>query len=196
MPAALLCWQGLPRRGSLGRMAAAWLVALAWAAAAPAAATRPVAEATEASVKAAYLHKFLPYVEWPAGALGPAGEPLVIGVLGAPAVLAELEAVVAGRPSQGRTVLTRRLEPGDALDAVHMLYLGRGVTLPAPLLGPAPRPLLVVTDAPGGLPEHAVLNFVTVERRVRFEASLRAAARARLRLSARLLEVAERVQPP
>ena len=53
-----------------------------------------------------------------------------------------------------------------------------------------------IPDQPAGLPFYAALNFVLVDRRVRFEASVRAAERAHLKLSARLLEVAERVVLP
>ena len=60
----------------------------------------------------------------------------------------------------------------------------------------AGRPILAVTDAPTGLADGGALNFVPVQGRVRFEASLPAAERAGLRLSSRLLAVAERVVTP
>lgn len=144
---------------------------------------------TEAAVKAAYLFKFPAYVEWPAAVFDGPEAAQVIGVLGAEKVLAELELLAAGRRVNGRPLVARRLLPGDPLDGVHVLHVGRGSPVP-PLRG---LPVLVVTDAPTGLPEHGVLNFVTVDRRVRFEASLAAAERAGLKLSARLLAVAERV---
>ncbi len=58
------------------------------------------------------------------------------------------------------------------------------------------RPVLVVTDAERGLAAGSVLNFVMLEHRVRFEVSLAAADRSRLRISAELLGVATRVEPP
>ena len=71
-----------------------------------------------------------------------------------------------------------------------VLHVGHG-KLPPPQ--PAGRPLLVVSDVPEGLPEGSALNFITMGRRVRFEAAPQVAERAGLKLSARLLAVAERV---
>jgi len=53
-----------------------------------------------------------------------------------------------------------------------------------------------VTDAERGLAAGSVLNFVMLEHRVRFEVSLAAADRFGLRISAELLGVATRVEPP
>lgn len=169
--------------------------ALALALAGLSGAVRPAAaqDATEAGVKAAYLYKFIAYVEWPAHLFATRDSPQVIGVVGADAVLAELQPVLLGRRVNGRPVVARKVDPGDSLDGVHVLHLGRGARMPPSLAG---RPVLVVTDVPNGMPELAVLNFITIDRRVRFEASLVAAEQAGLRLSARLLAVAERVASP
>ena len=51
----------------------------------------------------------------------------------------------------------------------------------------------MVSDVPEGLPEGSALNFITMGRRVRFEAAPQVAERVGLKLSARLLAVAERV---
>lgn len=153
----------------------------------------------EASVKAAYLYKFTGFVEWPDGAFAAPTAPIVIGVAGADEVHAELELALAGRTAQERPLLARRLRAGDPLDGVHMLFLGSdlGAAERGRLLQAATgRPLLVVTDDPVGLAAGGALNFVNVGGRVRFEASQVNAQRAGLRLSARLLGVAERVVQP
>jgi hypothetical protein len=56
--------------------------------------------------------------------------------------------------------------------------------------------VLVVTDHARGLDGGGMLNFVPVDGRIRFEASLVRAHDAGLRLGARLLSVAERVVMP
>jgi hypothetical protein len=150
---------------------------------------------SEDSVKAAYLYKFLSYAEWPSAAYADPQSPHVIGVLGADALFSELERVVTGRRVNGRPVLARLLRAGDPLEGLHILHLGRSASpLPAPetLAG---KPVLVVTDLPAPVDEISALNFVTIDRKVRFEAAPRAAERSGLKLSARLLLVAERVYP-
>ncbi len=154
--------------------------------------------AGEARVKAEYLHRFLGFVRWPAGAHAGPQAPHVVAVMGADDVLDELLRLSAARGpvSPGRRpVVVRRVAAGDPLQGVHLLHVGRGAR---PGLPEALRawPLLVVTDASTGLPDWAMVNFVTVEQRVRFEASPQAAERAGLKLSARLLAVAVRVVAP
>lgn len=150
----------------------------------------------EASVKAAYLYKFTGFVEWPPRAFAGAATPIVIGVVDAPEVLDELAPVLVGRSIQGRPLKVRQVSPGDALDGLHVLYVpSTGALPPAWLEAARSRPLLLVTDEPGGLEAGGMLNFLLQDGRVRFEASVPAAERAGIKLSARLLAVAERVIP-
>jgi hypothetical protein len=153
-------------------------------------------EALESSVKAAYLYKFLGFVDWPASAFSSPDAPQVIGVMGNDELLAELQRIVAGRVVNGHPLVATKIAPGDSVDLLHVLYIGRGVRTAAALRAVAGRPVLTVTDAPAGLGEGGILNFLLVQGRVRFEASLPAAERAGVKLSSRLLAVAERVVTP
>lgn len=145
------------------------------------------------SVKAAFLYHFAGYVQWPA-VLQP-DEPMVIGVMGADAVEAELRRIAPTRKVQDRALQVVHVEPGDSLAALHMLYIGRRETprLARILALAAEYPVLTVSDAEDGLEQGAIINFVTTDR-VQFEISLAAAEQARLRLSSRLLAVALRVK--
>jgi YfiR/HmsC-like len=148
----------------------------------------------EASVKAAYLVKFLGYVEWPATLAADA--PLVLGVLGAESILAQLRLEAAERRIGTRALAVRRLSPGDSLEGVHAVHVGREQSLAALTQALGRRPVLLVSEVPDGLAAGAMLNFVLIDGRVRFEASAAAAERAGLKLSSRLLGVAERVVTP
>jgi hypothetical protein len=149
----------------------------------------------ESAVKAAYLYRFAGFVEWPAGTLRRPDEPLVIGVLADEAVAADLEQVVAGRTIDGRPVTARRLREGEPVAGVHVLLLGtlREARL-REVLATVPGPVLVVTEQEGGLRAGGVLNFSSDGGRVRFSASLASAAERNLKLSARLLAVAQSVE--
>ena len=153
-------------------------------------------EALEASVKAAYLYKFLSFVDWPAAAFASADAPQVIGVMGNDELLAELQRIVAGRVVNGHPLVATKVSPGDSVELLHVLYVGRSARAAPAIRAVAGRPVLTVTDSPGGLGEGGILNFVLMQGRVRFEASLPAAERAGVKLSARLLAVAERVVTP
>jgi hypothetical protein len=152
---------------------------------------------TDVQVKAAYLYKFGAFVEWPAQAFAAPEAPFVIGVAGAEAVAAELERIVAGRSVHGRSVSVRRVGRGDALTGLHVLFVGdrQGALLGKLRESAQPVAVLVVTEAAEGVPKGSAINLVPIDNRLRFDIAPRAAERAQLRISARLLAVARRVVP-
>lgn len=158
-------------------------------------AAQPNSPSEESQVKAAFLYKFAGYVEWPDGFLGSAQTPLTIGVLGADAIADELTNIVQGRKSQSRSIAVRRFKAGDPLEETAILFVGKG---DAARLKPMKdtlqaRPILVVTEEPTGLAHGAMINFLLVDRHVRFEVSLEPVEKSGLRLSSRLLAVAQKV---
>lgn len=173
--------------------AAGWGVALAvMPAVARAQADHVVAEH---QVKAAYLHKFLDFIEWPASAFGTAQSPYVIGVAGADALADELEALVARRRPNGRPVVVRRLRPGESPGDLHVLFVGRGTAArSAALLAAAEKqPTLTVTETEEGFAAGSMISFAVEDKRVRFDVAMRRAEARELRISSRLLGVARRV---
>jgi hypothetical protein len=162
--------------------------------AAPAAAVPAIAASAE-RIQAAYLHKFLNYVDWPAALLPQADTPYVIGIAGDDTVADELARIAAGRSVNNRGVIVKRVLPGDALAGLHMLYLGEGERArQAQWLRMARgRPILTVTATDGGLEQGSIINFHTVDGRVRFEVSVDAAEQVALRLNSRLFSVATNV---
>lgn len=176
-----------------GLVRPAWALVLALATGAAGGGEQALRVASEAEIKAAYLHKLPAFVEWPAESFAGPGARLQIAVVDADEVHEALNQQLAGRLVQGRGVEVRR---GSAsLAQVHVLYIGRaGQGRAAALLGQvAGRPVLTVTDFAAGLEDGAVLNLVPVDGRIRVEASLPAAATQQLRISSRLLGVASRV---
>lgn len=150
----------------------------------------------ESRVKAAYLYKFASYVEWPVPAAAQANTPVTIGVVGADEIVAELNRVKAGRPVGNPPVDIRLLRPGDSLAAVHILFIGRQEKgrLKELLDGIQSQPVLTVTESAGALGAGSVINFVPVDNRIRFEISLAKAERSGLKISSRLLGVAQRIE--
>ena len=150
--------------------------------------------ALERRVKAAFLYKFLGYAEFPPGAFDGAGAPLVIGVVGADDIAAELTRIVAGRSVGGRPIVVRALREQDLAQPAHLLFVaGPEEARSARLLRASPA-LLTVTECDGGLAAGGVINFTIVDERVRFDVSLDAAEKKNVKLSSRLLVVANRVQ--
>lgn len=153
------------------------------------------APARDSAVKAAFLYRFGSFVEWPAGTFRDPEDPIVIGVLGDQAVGADLVQLAAGRRVEGRPVRVKAFKEGDRLVGVHMLFVG--TLSPAKLrelLASVPGPVLLVTQQDGALQSGSAINFVAEGSRVRFAASVVSAEARGLRLSARLLAVAQSVE--
>jgi hypothetical protein len=153
-------------------------------------------EAQEHEVKAAFLYRFLPFIEWPAQAFRDSKAPVTIGVLGADDIAASLEQVLPGRTAQGRTVLVRRVRPGEPLAGVHLLMVGRAEQerLPALARATAGHGVVLVGDGEDALDRGAAIGFLIDDGRVRFQVSLPAAERSGVRISARMLAVAHHVR--
>ncbi|HUE12500.1 MAG TPA: YfiR family protein [Steroidobacteraceae bacterium] len=147
---------------------------------------------SEDAVKAAYLYRFAGYVDWPD--LGAGSEPFTIAVLGSPAVVQELKHLLPNLTVNHHPAEVREVRGLHDLGRAQILYVGAGHAAFLRTLTPTQdHPMLLVTDEEGGLDAGGVLNFVTVDRRVRFEVSLTAAERSRLKISSELLTVAVRV---
>jgi len=175
---------------------AALLLAALWAALWPLHSHAQANAALERQVKAAYLYKFAGFVEWPEGSFPRADSPVVIGVAGADALAEQLEQTVAGHTANGRPLQVKRVKRGDSLAGIHMLFIaGQDKGLAQELLAASRgQPVLTVTDADETYGLGSMINFVIADERLRFEVSLKHAVAARLKISARMLSAAYRVQ--
>jgi len=152
------------------------------------------AQPLEHEVKAAFVFKFLSFVDWPPQSFAGAETPLAIGVLGADEVLAELGGIVADRSAQNRPVRVRALREGERPAGLHLVFVGRAAAAQIPRLAALPG-VLVVSESEGALEQGAMVNFVRVDGRVRFEVAPEQAERRGLRISSRMLAVAQHVKP-
>jgi hypothetical protein len=156
---------------------------------------RAAEAAVEQQVKAAYLYKFATYAEWPEGAFDSAGSPFVIGVAGSDEVAELLSRFVAGRTVGGHPVEVRRLERGASLAGLHMLYATGERGLVSEILAQARGyPVLTVTDSERAFAQGSMINFVIADNKLRFEVALRRVNTGRLRISARMLAAAHKVE--
>lgn len=154
------------------------------------------AQELEVRVKAAYLYRFAGHVEWPATAFRDAEAPLTIAISGADDLLGELLKLKGGKPVGERGLEVRAWRGGDSLAGVQILFIGqREARLMQRALDAARNlPVLVVTETEGALTLGSIINFLLVDNRVRFEVSIGQAERSGLKVSSRLLAVAQRVQ--
>lgn len=149
----------------------------------------------EDAVKAAFLLRFAGYVEWPEQATEE-DRPFTIVVLGASNIAVRMQALAVGRTVQNRPVQVRRIASIAHVGDAQMLYIGgdRRDDLRDLLARLAGRSVLVVSDEEDALDAGSTINLRVADQHVRFEVSLPAARKARLRISSELLALAVRVK--
>jgi hypothetical protein len=149
---------------------------------------------SEDAVKAAFLYRFAGYVDWPEEAHSP--NDFTIAVYQADGVMHELQRLLPNHAIKGMAASVRQIRNMRELGDAQMLYIGPGHadSLRSLVAAVGPRPVLLVTDDEDGLAVGSALNFLKLDKRVRFEVSLTAAERSGLRISSELLSVATRVQ--
>jgi hypothetical protein len=146
-------------------------------------------------VKAAFLHKFASFVEWPDGTFARPDAPLRIGILGDELLWRDLGELARDRDRDGRPVVVVRLAPGEPVVGLHIVYFkASSPARVADLLATLPRGVLSVSDSDGAHPRGSVLSFFLDEGRVRFGVSTDAATRQGLRLNPRLIAAARQMQ--
>ncbi len=182
-------FQSVTRIGS-GIRLIAWLAALC----APSCPCWADQVYSAAAVKAAYLYRFAGYIDWPQ-VDSPPGE-FTIVVVRAHDIASQLQTLSRGRQINGKPIRVQESSSPQDIPSAQMAYIA-----PDPRLDMRPlikslesRHIVVVTDQSEGLDDGALINFVMVDQRVRFEVSLTAARRGGFGISSELLSVAARVQ--
>jgi hypothetical protein len=137
------------------------------------------------------LFRLAGYVDWPGGA--DRGD-FVITVLGSPAMARQLGGLAGAHLINNHPVRVREAATVSDVADSDILYVGTGRANSLRSWRPAAsRSTLIVTDEEGGLRDGGMLNFLTIDRRVRFEVSLIAAGQAHIKISSELLGLAVRV---
>jgi len=149
--------------------------------------------ASEYQVKAAFLFNFAKFVEWPTEAFPTADAPLQICVLGQDPFGRDFEQVIEDKAVNGHRLEVAHPDGVPQARACQILFIGSSEKQRVRdiLQGLTGVSVLTVGDTPGFAKMGGVINFVLDENRVRFEINLKAAERAHLKLSARLLTVAK-----
>jgi uncharacterized protein DUF4154 len=151
------------------------------------------AVADEYPVKAAFLFNFAKFVEWPAGTFKSPEDPIAICVLGQNPFGTALEDVVRNKTVANRAFVVRDVSNGQQASKCHIVFVTaserkRFRSLLEELKG---RSVLTVGEAEDFTANGGIINFKLKDARVRIEIDAGAAERAKLRVSSKLLSLAE-----
>ena len=152
-----------------------------------------------AKVIAAFLYKFLSFVEWPEAAFSSPADAFRIVVLHDDDVKAAVAESVAGKEVKGRTIaVVEGDEMGDAMATCHVVFLGdvNETRVRNALDRIAGRPVLTVGLDERFAKQGGVIRLFEEDRRLSIEVNLIAARHARLEISSKLLAVAKVLREP
>jgi YfiR/HmsC-like len=151
-----------------------------------------VPTASEYEVKAAFLFNFVQYVDWPPQAFAAPQSPVVIGILGDDPFGDIIDRIVRGETVKNRRVVVQRSRQIDSLKDCHLLFIsksekGRLAQIFYKLAG---RSVLTVGETDQFAQSGGVINFHRQGANIRFEINLDTAASSGLKISSKLLRLA------
>jgi hypothetical protein len=153
----------------------------------------PVLAATslEYAVKANYLYKFAPFVEWPPRLFAQPTTPLSLCVVGEDPFGPALDDAVRGQTFNGRPIVIHRLPAVEPDSPCNILFISKPTAQSSAdaMKAVAGEPVLTVTDG-GRNGEAGIIRFLIEDGHVRFDIDLAAARAAGLNISSKLLSLA------
>lgn len=148
---------------------------------------------SEYQIKALFLFNFAKYVDWPADAFQNESTPIVIGVVGQDSFGDNFQKITTGKSINGRPVLIKHVTNAEEYKTCHILFVSASEKdrLASILDAVKDSAVLTVGETDGFLSEEGIINLTKKANKVRLEINLKAAQKARLQLSSRLLTVAD-----
>jgi hypothetical protein len=144
----------------------------------------------EYAIKAAFLAKFTPYIDWPPASFQDATAPIKLCVLGPDPFGVALDRAAAGQ-RDARLVSVLRLASPELAASCQLVFIANAEAARELPAGLDNQPVLTVSDSED-VP--AMIRFVVVQNHVRFMIDDGAARRSGLRISSRLLNLAVAVK--
>ncbi len=150
---------------------------------------------SEYLVKAAFLYNFAKFVEWPESAFQNSDDTIVLGILGQDPFGDALKSI-EGKTIKGRVLVIKHCRNINEISGCHILYIGckDREELEKIIRKIDGLSVLTVGDSSVFTKAGGIISFSIVQRKVRFEINLKAAKRAKLHISSKLLRLAKAIR--
>ncbi|HUJ72137.1 MAG TPA: YfiR family protein [Verrucomicrobiae bacterium] len=148
---------------------------------------------TERQVKALFLFNFAKYVDWPASAFSNNNAAIVIDVVGEEGLSDEFKQVTGDKTVNGRKVVVKQVEGTTDIKDCQILFICASEKghLQEILEAVKNSAVLTVGETDQFLAMEGMINFTKKENKIHLEINLTPAQRANLKLSSKLLTVAD-----
>ena len=155
------------------------------------------ADSLEYAVKATFLYKFAPFVDWPDSAFASPTSPFNLCLVGDDPCGELVDQATAGHQIGARPIVVRHLHTVDGPSGCHIMFVANSNAQSAKQVldivhGAA---VLTVTDSTTNGTARGVIHFIILDNHVRFDIDDNLAAQNHLTISSKLLSLAHTVQP-
>jgi len=153
--------------------------------------------ALEYEIKATFLYKFGPFVNWPQGDLSASDSPFRLCIVGDDEVASLSSEATQNQQVLGHPVKIVHLDAVTHDSGCDELYTAGSPaqTIADGLAAVKGTPTLTVTDSEHEPDAHGIIQFVIDRERVRFDVDTAAAAANGISISSKLLQLAHNVSP-
>ena len=148
---------------------------------------------SEYQVKALFLFNFAKYVDWPTNAFGDDSTPIVIGLVGESGLGDDILQQVGAKTINNRPVVFKHVANEQEYRSCHILFVCASEKdhLSAILGAVKDTAVLTVGETDGFLSLNGMINLAKKDNKIRLEINLIPAQQANLKLSSKLLSVAD-----
>lgn len=148
---------------------------------------------SEYELKAAYIYNFAKFVEWPSDTFSSSSSPIIIGIVGDDPFGRALEDAVAGKTANDRKLEIKRFKNASELRKCHILFVcdSEERRIAAIVKEVAVWNTLTVSDIQSFAERGGIIEFINKNNKVRIEINNDNAKRNGLRISSKLLKLAD-----
>jgi hypothetical protein len=146
-------------------------------------------QAKEYNLKAAFIYNFTKYIEWKESA---EDNEFIIGILGDSPINGPLAEIVKTETVDNKRITIKRFSKASDISFCHILFISNNTSIPLDDIIDKTngKGTLIISEQDGYAEQGAALNFVIVNRKLKFEANVKAINAAGLTASSQLLKLA------
>jgi hypothetical protein len=145
-------------------------------------------EEQESNLKAAFIYNFTRYIDWDNNT---AETEFIIGIIGSSVVDKAISEIVKTNTVNNKRIVIRHFSKPEDISYCHILFIpGNNPSPLSSILDKIDKGVLTVSERPGFAKMGTAFNFLLVNDKLKFEASLKAINQAGLKASSQLLKLA------
>ncbi|MDH5541857.1 MAG: YfiR family protein [Nitrospinota bacterium] len=153
---------------------------------------------TEYQVKSVFIYNFAKFVDWPEQAFSSEASPVNVCVLGEDPFGNEMD-LLTKKSARGRgfdVLRFSKFKDKEELKSCHLLFISKSEEsrIGSIIESLSGFGVLTISDVEGFMDSGGIIEFTMRENKVRFAVNLKASEQAGIRISAKLLKLAEAVK--